>query len=320
MLDDLQAADTPSILLLRFLAAQLGDMAVVVIGTYRDVVLTPDHPLIAAIAELGREPNTRRLTLSGLDVEAVGRVMAAAGAQTLTDGVVAAVWRGSGGNPLFVGEAVRLLAAEGRLGDAADARSVRVAVPASVRAVIRRRIERLDPATVAMLTDAAVLGPEFGVDVLRAVQAEPDTSLADRWTRRSRPGSSYRSPVRRALPIRARPRPRVPLRRAPRRPARTAPWPGRGRARSTLCPIPRRPPCRACVSRRCQAATPAGADAADGAPGRARAVDYARRAGDRAASALAYEEAVRLYRNALALVDESEHAGTLADRAPPLAR
>ena len=38
--------------------------------------------------------------------------------------------------------------------------------------------------------------------------------------------------------------------------------------------------------------------------GRDKAVDYARRAGDRAASQLAYEEAVRLYEMALALADE----------------
>ena len=45
VLDDLQAADPSSLRLLRFVASQLGDMRVLIIGTYRDVELTPDHPL-----------------------------------------------------------------------------------------------------------------------------------------------------------------------------------------------------------------------------------------------------------------------------------
>ena len=59
VLDDLQAADTPSILLLQFLASQLGDMRLLIVGTYRDVELTPEHPLTPAIAEIAREPSVR---------------------------------------------------------------------------------------------------------------------------------------------------------------------------------------------------------------------------------------------------------------------
>ena len=68
VVDDLQAADTPSILFLRFLASQLSDMRLLVVGTYRDVALTPDHPLTTALVELTREPATRLLTLPGLDL------------------------------------------------------------------------------------------------------------------------------------------------------------------------------------------------------------------------------------------------------------
>ncbi len=63
VVDDLQAADTPSILFLRFLASQLSEMSLLVVGTYRDVALTPDHPLTTALVELTREPATRLLTL-----------------------------------------------------------------------------------------------------------------------------------------------------------------------------------------------------------------------------------------------------------------
>ena len=74
ILDDLHAADTPSILLLRFLVSQISDSAILVVGTYRDVELTPDHPLTAAISEMARERATRLITLGGLPADAVGTV------------------------------------------------------------------------------------------------------------------------------------------------------------------------------------------------------------------------------------------------------
>ena len=119
VLDDLQAADEPSILLLRFLASQLNDMRLLVVGTYRDVALTPDHPLTTAVVELTREPTTRLLTLPGLDVGSLGEFIGFETGVVPDTRAVAAVWRETKGNPLFVREAVRLLSAEGRLDAAA---------------------------------------------------------------------------------------------------------------------------------------------------------------------------------------------------------
>src|SRR5262249_58003873 len=51
VLDDLHAADAPSILLLRFVARELGDARVMVLGAYRDIELDRGHPLTVALAE-----------------------------------------------------------------------------------------------------------------------------------------------------------------------------------------------------------------------------------------------------------------------------
>ena len=169
VLDDLHAADTPSILFLSFLASQLSDARMLLVGTYRDVALTPDHPLTSAIVEVVREPLTRSLVLDGLGADAVGQFIRSIASLTPHDHLVAAVWRETSGNPLFVGEAVRLLSAEGRLGEVGDLPSLRVAVPASVRAVIARRIGHLDESTIRALGFAAVLGPEFSIEVLRRI-------------------------------------------------------------------------------------------------------------------------------------------------------
>jgi len=179
VLDDLQAADTPSILFLRFLATQLSEMRILVVATYRDVALTPDHPLTSAIAELSREPITRLLTLPGLQASAVGQFLGAAAGLTPHAHLVSAVWRETKGNPLFVGEAVRLLSAEGRMNDVADLPSLRVAVPASIRGVIARRIGHLGDASARALAFGAAIGPEFNVEVLRRVADYDADELLD---------------------------------------------------------------------------------------------------------------------------------------------
>src|SRR5262249_61951724 len=61
VLDDLHAADAPSILLLRFVARDLGDARVLVLGAYRPIELDRGHPLAVALAELSREPAARHL-------------------------------------------------------------------------------------------------------------------------------------------------------------------------------------------------------------------------------------------------------------------
>src|SRR5262249_44392668 len=66
ILDDLHAADIPSLLLLQFVARQLGDSRLFVLGAYRNVELGRDHPLTFALAELSRERSTRHVPLFGL--------------------------------------------------------------------------------------------------------------------------------------------------------------------------------------------------------------------------------------------------------------
>jgi hypothetical protein len=168
-LDDLQAADTPSILLLQFLVRQLDDMPVLIIGTYRDIEVGPDHPLAPALDEMARARGARLMPLRGLDADAVGTYIRATTEVRPADGLVGAVWRETSGNPLFVGEAVRLLEAEGRLADVGDLATLRVSVPAGVRAVIARRIAHLQSPTAIALELGAAQGPEFGLDLLRSV-------------------------------------------------------------------------------------------------------------------------------------------------------
>lgn len=174
VLDDIHAADEPSLLLLRFLGQHLGSARVLLVAAYRDTELTGDHPLTDAAAELARDPATVRLFLRGLTEGDVAVLIEAATGRTPSSGVAAAVHAETEGNPLFVGELLRLLAAEGRLEQAANDASWRALIPQGVREVIGMRLGRLSPRCVEVLTLASVVGREFGMEVLERLDEGED--------------------------------------------------------------------------------------------------------------------------------------------------
>jgi DNA-binding SARP family transcriptional activator/tetratricopeptide (TPR) repeat protein len=176
VLDDLHAADESSLLLLQFLARGLDESRLFVIGAYRDVDPTPTAPLTLAVTEVVREPGTRKLELAGLDKRDVARFIELTSGEAASEEFVATIHDETEGNPLFVGEMVRLLAAEERLGEADTGR---VAVPQSVRDVIARRLRHLSPECNRVLVLAAVLGREFGLDALAHMGGVSGDELLD---------------------------------------------------------------------------------------------------------------------------------------------
>ena len=117
VVDDLHWADHSSLVLLQFLTRELGAARLLLIGTYRDMEVNRLHPLNDTLAEVVREPVTTRLVLQGLGQAEVARCISeVTGVEPAAD-LVAAVHDRTEGNPFFVIEVVRLLAAEGRLED-----------------------------------------------------------------------------------------------------------------------------------------------------------------------------------------------------------
>lgn len=167
IIDDLHAADRASILLLRFVAGQIGEMALLLVATYRDVELAPDHPLTIPILDLERDPATRHLLLKGLSRTDVARLIELTSGVTPRNALVTALHRQTNGNPLFVAEAVRLLAAEGSLSANVEVSALHLAIPQAVREVIVRGLARLSEGCRRMLTNASVVGPDVSIGVLR---------------------------------------------------------------------------------------------------------------------------------------------------------
>lgn len=169
VLEDLHAADTPSLLLLQFMAGEIASSRLLVIGTYRDIELGHGHPLASVLVELGREPATQTLLLRGFGETDVATLIESIAGVSPSRRVTAAIHAGTGGNPLFVGELARLLVAEGRLEEPIDETGVRLAIPRGVREVIARRLERVSGDTRETLAVAAALGREFAVETLAHV-------------------------------------------------------------------------------------------------------------------------------------------------------
>ena len=168
VLDDLHWADHPSLLLLEFVARELSNARLLIIGTYRDVELSRQHPLSRSLGELTRERLFQRVLLRGLDQDDVGRFIELASGITPPTGMVEAVYRQTEGNPLFVTEVVRLLVQEGELTQerASQRDSWSVRIPEGVREVIGRRLDRLSERCNETLTIASVVGREFTLEQL----------------------------------------------------------------------------------------------------------------------------------------------------------
>lgn len=170
LLDDIHAADEPSLLLLRFVAGQLDDVPVMAAAAYRDTEAGPRQAFEALLTDLSREPTVRRIRLRGFDKAEVATLVRLATGGTPPEELVGELYARTEGNPLFLTEMVRLLEAKGGLDDvgaAADAAAL--GVPSGVRWVIGRRLDQLSEASRAVLEVAAVLGREFEIDTLAQV-------------------------------------------------------------------------------------------------------------------------------------------------------
>ncbi len=177
VLDDLHAADAPSLLLLQFVARGLASTHMLVVGAFRDLDPAPSGPLTALLAELAREPVTRRLSLGGLSDRDVARYLELSSSPIASAELVATLHEETDGNPLFVTETVRLLIEEGAHSEP-DA-VVRIAFPQSVRDVIARRLAHLSDECNRVLVLAAVLGREFALTALARLSGSSEDQLLE---------------------------------------------------------------------------------------------------------------------------------------------
>jgi DNA-binding winged helix-turn-helix (wHTH) protein len=169
VLDDLHWGDQASLLLLRFLAAELRSSAALLIGTYRDEELHRGHPLPRIVSALVREPFVRRVHLQGLQPDEVARYLESLAPGRASPALAAELYERTAGNPFFLREMVHLIEGES---------AVSAILPDGVREAIGRRLDRLSPEANRVLAVASVVGVGFSVALLeRVADVERDRLL-----------------------------------------------------------------------------------------------------------------------------------------------
>jgi hypothetical protein len=188
VLDDLHWADHASLQLLRHSMVSTTPMDVTIACTYRDTDLSRGDPLTKLLSDLHRQANVTRIALAGLESDELVELMAAAAGHDLDDtgiGLAHALRRETDGNPFFAVEILRHLGETGGIALGHDGRWTvdrnleELGLPSSVRDVIGRRVERLGDEALRVLRLASVIGREFDVDQLASLAEMDEDALLD---------------------------------------------------------------------------------------------------------------------------------------------
>ena len=295
VLDDLHAADAPSLVLLRFISESIADAPVLIVGSYREreVRLNERRESFAELIRLAT-----RISLQGLSVDDVESYLAGVTGQEASRPLTARLHALTGGNPFFLGEVVRAVARDG-LPEGDGGPDPMGRVPDEVRTLLRRRMADLPDETVGALRVAAVIGREFHLRVLERTSRLNVARLLDILAEAGDAGVISEDPaiprryafahelVRETLYDDLAPAQRLELHRT---------------IGTVLEELYRNDldPHLSEIAHHLALAAPVGDVSA--------AIDYLVRAGDRAAGILAYEEASVHYERALGLLGAAEAA------------
>ena len=196
MVDDCQWADRDSFRFLLYMAQRIEGLRVAMLLTARP----PDHADAEASllwSQVASRPSAvalypRPLSLSG--AATMARELLGVDAE---EEFGRACHTATGGNPLFLRELLRGLAAAGVLPSAAAAGEVQAVGPAAVRRFVRHRLAALGPTAVGLARGVAVLGDDSelalaarvsGVNEAAAREAADDLARAEIFARGERLG------------------------------------------------------------------------------------------------------------------------------------
>jgi class 3 adenylate cyclase len=188
VLDDIHWADKPTLQLLRHVVASTQLTHVMVLGAYRDSELSAGDPLTDTLASLRREADAARIELPGLEEFEILEMMEHIAGHAMDEGgwdLAHAVRKETDGNPFFTTELLRHLGDSGMIHQDKDGRWVASSdlyekgLPGSVREVVGQRVDRLGPEMRRVLSQAAVIGQEFDLQLLAVVAEVDEDRLLD---------------------------------------------------------------------------------------------------------------------------------------------
>jgi predicted ATPase/DNA-binding winged helix-turn-helix (wHTH) protein len=188
VLEDLQWSDFSTLDLVAMVARRRGPAQLLLLGTYRPAeVIASGHPLRAITQELRAHGHGHELELGLLSAAEVAQYLATRFPHSeLPFDLAHAIHRRTEGNPLFIVNVLNNWVAEGVLGKAnggwklaARVEDLAVAVPESLRLMIEKQLERLEPDERRMLEAASAVGVEFSTAAVAAALTEQEERVEE---------------------------------------------------------------------------------------------------------------------------------------------
>ena len=179
LLDDLQWADRPTLLLLKHIVRAPEPARLLIIGTYRDTDLHRGHRLSDILGDLRRERLFERVLLRGLAEENVGSIVNAWTGAAVPPEFTHAVHAETEGNPFFVEEVLRHLQETGAIAPGRYEFGPDAGLPEGLREVIGRRLSRLSAECNRALSFASIFGRDFHFEPLMAITGLGAEELLD---------------------------------------------------------------------------------------------------------------------------------------------
>ena len=168
VLDDLQWADRPTLLLLRHLARATSPARVLILAAYRST--ERGDTFNTALTELLRDRLATQMEIRGLSEQDTAELVALRAGETPSRSFAQALYQETEGNPFFVEEIVRqLLEAGVHAGSATASELQSFGLPEGVKQVIAWRLGRLEAPAIELLRVAAVIGRDVDAALLERV-------------------------------------------------------------------------------------------------------------------------------------------------------
>jgi serine/threonine protein kinase/ABC-type transporter Mla MlaB component len=179
--DDAHWADSGTLVMLQHLVRRCKGQRVMILITYREVELDEALPFHETMLALSREASPSRIKLSRLTESQTRDLLATIFAEEITSEFLDGIYRETEGNPFFIEEVCKELVESGDV-YFQEGRWIRpdmseLTIPQSIRVAIQARVRRLPDQAQEILRLAALLGREFEFKVLVETIAEDEEAV-----------------------------------------------------------------------------------------------------------------------------------------------
>jgi DNA-binding winged helix-turn-helix (wHTH) protein/tetratricopeptide (TPR) repeat protein len=186
VLEDLHSADPPSLRLLEHFAFEIASESILVLASVREEFRERGHPLDRTLGVLRQQGRASEIPLVGFSRREVAALLARVLGRPAPTDLTSEMFARTEGVPLFLREAIRMLAERGVLNEPERLPRVSIVLPGRALDLIRRALDGLSDPARALVASAGVLGREFTLAAAAEVadlSRESALDLADEATR-----------------------------------------------------------------------------------------------------------------------------------------